>query len=434
MTKVVHGKPGANNGGAGGNGEKGGTGNPGGNPSGTTGTGGLLILYANNLNNNAKITSKGTDSNGYGGASGGGSVNIFYNELIKKGTIEATGGNGGEGGSGGNGSVTFLNTNLKSPTITVDKVAETSIKINIEDINTNLEGITYDYYLNDEIYIENTTSKQQTITNLKYDMEYSVKVIKKQNESMLSSNIINIKTPKYLFYVSTDGDDEKGDGTKSKPFASLSKAIDMSEDGYGIYIKQGTYNLNGMLVSDSYNFGATGINDQDKRLEIYGENEKTILVYDASLIKRRDAPAIELTNSETVVRNLTYIFKPRSGSNYSRAIFRWCTGNIENVFFRIEGDYKASYLYNNGQKDPNNIKNCTFYHNLGAIDLSYSGIANFENVATNVLPRDKWNNINTIEKDFGLQDYSITQLINASKEDTDFKKNQVGVFYGENAW
>lgn len=101
------------NGKTGGNGMYGGTGNPGGNQSGTNGTGGLLVIYTNILNNNGKITSKGSNSYDGGGASGGGSVNIFYSRVEKEGVIDATGGSGTEndriGGDGGNGCITLTN-------------------------------------------------------------------------------------------------------------------------------------------------------------------------------------------------------------------------------------------------------------------------------------------------------------------------------------
>lgn len=46
-----------------------------------------------------------------GGASGGGSINIFYKESIEKGTINAIGGTGGTGsktgGAGGNGCISI---------------------------------------------------------------------------------------------------------------------------------------------------------------------------------------------------------------------------------------------------------------------------------------------------------------------------------------
>lgn len=113
----------------------GGAGNPGGcsyvgkNSSrgrAPTGTGGLLIIYCDTFENNRYIYSCGTSGdrlniidNNYGapgGASGGGSINIFFKEITKKGTISADGGSGlqttnskstGYSGSGGKGCVTL---------------------------------------------------------------------------------------------------------------------------------------------------------------------------------------------------------------------------------------------------------------------------------------------------------------------------------------
>jgi len=87
----------------------GGVGNPGSNGA-PSGTGGLLIIYANEYNNNGTISARGTDTlnaNMSGGASGGGSINVFYNTLVNNKTMSATGGNstysaerGGVGGAG----------------------------------------------------------------------------------------------------------------------------------------------------------------------------------------------------------------------------------------------------------------------------------------------------------------------------------------------
>lgn len=192
------GQPGEENGKAGGYGKTGGTGNPGGegfSSNGTTGTGGLITIYANNFNNlNGNITSKGTN-NTNGGASGGGSINIFYNKLINKGTIEATGGTGENlGGNGGDGSITLQDINIKAPTIEISENKGTSIKINITENNKNLEGITYDYYINDEKKIENTTSLDETIKGLEYETEYKVRVILKYEDNQILSNEILVKT------------------------------------------------------------------------------------------------------------------------------------------------------------------------------------------------------------------------------------------------
>ena len=83
----------SNIGGAGGSitGARGGTGNPGGSPDGTNGTGGLLIIYADQYENTGKIQALGTQgrnssgscydgTTGAAGSSGGGSINIFTNQ------------------------------------------------------------------------------------------------------------------------------------------------------------------------------------------------------------------------------------------------------------------------------------------------------------------------------------------------------------------
>ena len=109
----INGGPGGN---AYNNGEAGGgAGNPGGTPDGGNGTGGLLIIYSNEYQNNGSIiangTSGGSRGRGSGGASGGGSINIFYLNKTNDGNISASGGQRvGEtykSGAGGNGTVTY---------------------------------------------------------------------------------------------------------------------------------------------------------------------------------------------------------------------------------------------------------------------------------------------------------------------------------------
>jgi hypothetical protein len=100
----------------------GGAGNPGGAPSysssypayaGGTGTGGLLIIYANSLYNNGTISSNGAlggpGAGASGGSSGGGSINLFATaDYNSTGTITAAGGAARWAGStGGTGSVTY---------------------------------------------------------------------------------------------------------------------------------------------------------------------------------------------------------------------------------------------------------------------------------------------------------------------------------------
>ena len=133
----AQGQKGVENGGAGGKGISayssnygagGGAGNPGGYGmksestysnstfAGENGTGGLLIIYGENINNNNIIKSNGSnggkatsnDNIASGGSSGAGSINIFYKDTIKgKENILVRGGKMNNGGAGGDGTVTI---------------------------------------------------------------------------------------------------------------------------------------------------------------------------------------------------------------------------------------------------------------------------------------------------------------------------------------
>lgn len=107
----------------------GGAGNPGGRGpnglgwdyAGMTGTGGLLILYANRIENNGNISSNGSNGgygdSGGGGGSGGGSINLFYTTKVNIGIITSYKGSSGgsnysnkyKGGDGGTGCITIGN-------------------------------------------------------------------------------------------------------------------------------------------------------------------------------------------------------------------------------------------------------------------------------------------------------------------------------------
>lgn len=74
-----------------------------------------MILYTNKLNNLGNILSNGRSGGGVapagGGASGGGSINIFTQNITDLGRKEARGGEGANegGGAGGNGTITIGN-------------------------------------------------------------------------------------------------------------------------------------------------------------------------------------------------------------------------------------------------------------------------------------------------------------------------------------
>jgi len=120
--------------------------------NGQNGTGGLLIIYTNDLYNSGEITAKGMNGGSgqaIGGSSGGGSINIFANIIKEKGTVSANGGT--VGGLGGNGSVTinelqgYLNYNQKEVTIEKDayyKIDNTKFEyVNQNGVQTPLIGV-----------------------------------------------------------------------------------------------------------------------------------------------------------------------------------------------------------------------------------------------------------------------------------------------------
>ncbi|MBR0343012.1 MAG: hypothetical protein IJH64_12360, partial [Oscillospiraceae bacterium] len=231
-------------------------------------------------------------------------------------------------------------------------------------------------------------------------------------------------------YVSVSGDDETGDGSLASPFASVSKAIDSAVSGNKIYIMPGEYELDAMTTPHA-GYAQAGICDQGKNLEIFGDNERTILYWDGAKSAKRDGPVFALSSYDTVVRNMTIIFSPKSGSNYQRAIFRWCNGRVENVFFRVTGSYAASYIYNNDGGSLR-VKNCTFYHDLGKVDGNYSGKGEFINVLTNV--NTIGTNTNVMVDDLGENTEETSTIIANSKLSLIYRNNEVGVFYGENSW
>ena len=88
----------------------GGAGNPGGAAYadggwGRNGTGGLLIIYANTFENNNNIESRGNSGASgswtAGGGSGGGSINVLSENIVRCGNLYVNGGSGGRYAAGG---------------------------------------------------------------------------------------------------------------------------------------------------------------------------------------------------------------------------------------------------------------------------------------------------------------------------------------------
>ena len=159
-TYAENGIAGSSIGGAGGNATNSsiygsGVGNPGGSTGtkGADGTGGLLTIYANEYENKGVISANGTSApktTYSGGASGGGSINIFTNQNIldsNKGIIKVNGGTSTaqeyKGGAGGNGTITYtqlqpvtITSNYSYPIISTSKNESEQYKITINYFST----------------------------------------------------------------------------------------------------------------------------------------------------------------------------------------------------------------------------------------------------------------------------------------------------------
>ena len=223
----VTGNAGSSSGGAGGNAYSnyysntagyaagGGAGNPGGSyagssccakNSGQTGTGGLLIINTDALENTGTINSSGMKggygSGASGGSSGGGSINIFYRTLISEGTITSTGGTAESNGSkGGDGSVTLTQLVLDEeeikPTLKTLTVDKGTLKPSF-DKTTNEYSVTLDSE-------DSLVNIDATLTNGENTIssgigEYNIPAGESKHEIIVTSKYGNINTYIIKFY------------------------------------------------------------------------------------------------------------------------------------------------------------------------------------------------------------------------------------------
>ena len=222
--------------------------------------------------------------------------------------------------------------------------------------------------------------------------------------------------------VSTRGDDELGNGTFVKPYASIAKAVEMAKNGDKIYIEPGEYELSPIQASSGV---YCGVFDGAKQLEIFGANEKTIVKFDANKTSGTNSVAIAGNNVNSILRNLTIEYLPKAGTGQ---VVIGGNARIENVFFRISGANTAAYQGGTGSNCK--VINCTFFYDLEKTNANSSAQGTITNVATNV----STTGTNIITDRYGTDNMTIQDLINSSKVNDSFIEKETGVFYGENSW
>ena len=223
--------------------------------------------------------------------------------------------------------------------------------------------------------------------------------------------------------VSPFGNDE-GSGKLDSPFKTLSKAVSTTKNGETICIMPGEYNLEPETSIDYPNYSQVGVTDKGKQLTIYGCNSETKLIFDGKKSNFRDACAIQLSNPNSVFRNLVYEFFPAKVNNYSNAIIYFSKGTIRNVYFNVIGNSAGSFCYdNNGNK--NRVENCTFkFENYAS---SYSSGTIYEGLLSNYIPQGGNFTISSkvVKKFNNIEDTIIDDEVN---------KEKAGVYHGKYSW
>ena len=310
----------------------GGAGNPGGagtasGYNGQTGTGGLLVVYANTFVNKNTINANGMKGgDGYcpGGSSGGGSINIFYSKLKSTGTIVANGGiaaknvpasgyQGVKGIAGGNG------------TVTLNKVSP--------DLN----------------YIEK---------NLELDVGEEYQIDKNNitfvNQNGKQSNLVAVGELKFEILDKTIADiDENGKITARNLGQTKVKITDITNNIYTyIYIEV----INGTKIDVK----------EGKNFTIALKQNGTVWSYGSNINGELGAGDNEDKNKPTKIENLTNIKKISVGYSHSLALSK--TGEVYAWGFGEKGQLGDGNASNSN--DPvkvdglSNIKEIACYKNM----------------------------------------------------------------------
>lgn len=162
----------------------------------------------------------------------------------------------------------------------------------------NSNNVLYEYTHRSN---DNTYFIPRNATKLKYYFNESggiYEMMLKDEQNEYNGNIL---------YVATNGDDTTGNGSQENPYATIGKAVEQASDEDKIFVKEGTYNAEFKSMDSSCK---AAVYDDNKKICIYGENEKTVLICDGTNVSSRDSALFCLKNQNSTVRNLTTIYYP----------------------------------------------------------------------------------------------------------------------------
>ena len=97
-----------------------------------------------------------------------------------------------------------INLSLTKPEIEITEIGYDSIKVNVTNVDKNINAIKYDYYIDGNIKIKDSESASEIIDNLETDTNYKIKVILKLFSTNLESDEVNTKTKAIMIEDAVD--------------------------------------------------------------------------------------------------------------------------------------------------------------------------------------------------------------------------------------
>lgn len=191
-----------------------------------------------------------------------------------------------------------------------------------------------------------------------------------------------------IYYISVNGNDSTGDGTKDNPYATYDKAFSVATNGDLIYFIKGDYNISSLKKINTY-VGSSFIYDSassiSKQLIIYAE-PFTYITINNPVNNSRDSHIICLNNVNSKVTGFIFDYNITNKTlNYERSIFgandsNNTTGYIYNCHFILRSTTSFSYA-NSG----NTLQciDCQF-DIQSPLESAYTGTTKFVNCAMNI--------------------------------------------------
>jgi parallel beta-helix repeat protein len=153
--------------------------------------------------------------------------------------------------------------------------------------------------------------------------------------------------PRSDWFVSPQGNDATGDGSKARPFRTISRALEAASDGHRVCIYPGIYPEN-LLVN--------------KSVDILGESGKaTDVVIDGS--RKPNGNVIEMTNIKCSIKNLTVANGARCG------IYGDKGGHFEFQNLIVKGNFWGISYYFPNNNSAITVRDCRFHSNNTGISI-----------------------------------------------------------------